>query len=71
MQLDGVDGLNTVGMWADDPATLRDADEVEEDCELIVPDRFRDVITPSIHFQLWDGVVIANGIVTHPYSAAC
>jgi len=63
MQMDGVDGLNTVGMWADAPGTFRAGDSVVVRCVVIAPELFERSLKPGVHFELWDGGFFASGTV--------
>ena len=63
MQVSGVEGLNTVGMWANEPGTYRAGDKVLVDCVVIAPELFSSAIKPGVKFELWDCVFFATGTV--------
>lgn len=63
MQMEGVEGLNTVGMWIDAPRVFRSGDEVVVRCVVIAPERFAKILVPGVHFELWDGGFFAAGCV--------
>jgi hypothetical protein len=63
MRMDGVDGLNTVGMWTDTPNTFKAGDSVIVRCFVIAPELFGEVLQSGVRFELWDGGFLASGIV--------
>ena len=63
MQMDGVAGLNTVGMWSDTPALFRAGDAVVVRCMVIAPALFEKAVQPGVHFELWDAGFFASGTV--------
>jgi hypothetical protein len=63
MRMDGVDGLNTVGMWVDTAAVFETNDSVIVRCVVLSPELFVDVVKPGVKFELWDGGFFASGIV--------
>ncbi|MDM5176225.1 hypothetical protein PO883_03345 [Massilia sp. DJPM01] len=69
MRMDGVDGLNTVGMWVDKANTFRACDTVLVRCVVIAPDLFHDVVQPGVQFELWDGGYFARGVVIERHEA--
>lgn len=64
MCMDGVEGLNTVGMWIGGAATFVEGDEIEVDCCVIWPEGFRNIVQPGVKFRLWDSGFFADGVVT-------
>ena len=63
MQMDGVEGLNTVGMWIDETRTFRSGETVRVRCMVIAPDLYSEVVQPGVEFELWDGGFFAKGTV--------
>jgi hypothetical protein len=63
MAMDGVEGLNTVGMWVDSPGTFKAGDIVRVRCVVIAPELFSNVVKPGVKFELWDGGFLATGTV--------
>ncbi len=64
MSMDSVEGLHTVGLWIDGPATYRAGDEFDSDCVVIWPEGFSNAVSAGRTFKLWDGGFFANGVVT-------
>ena len=65
MQMQGVEGLNTVGMWTDTSEVCRAEDEVIVDCVVLWEDAFREILKVGSSFELWDSGFFAEGVVTH------
>ena len=63
MAMDGVEGLNTIGMWVDSPGTFRAGDLARVRCVLLAPELFSQVVNPGVKFELWDGGFLATGTV--------
>lgn len=63
MRMDGVDGLNTVGMWTDAPGQFKEGDSVTVRCVVIAPEFFDDYVKPGVQFELWDAGLFASGRV--------
>ncbi len=63
MHMDGVDGLNTVGMWVSQAGTFKEGDKVQVDCRVIVPDLYSPVVKPGAKFELWESGFFATGTV--------
>lgn len=63
MQMDGVDGLNTVGLWSAVPAKFAEGDSITVQCMVIAPDIFDAVVQPGVIFELWDSGFFASGKV--------
>ncbi|MDC8756087.1 hypothetical protein [Janthinobacterium fluminis] len=63
MKMEGVDGLNTIGMWVDAAGVLQAGDSVTVRCVVIAPELFADVVRPGVKFELWDGDFFASGDV--------
>jgi hypothetical protein len=63
MQMEGVEGLHTVGMWVDSAETIKAGDSVQVRCVVIAPEIFRPVVRPGVKFELWDGGFLATGTV--------
>jgi len=63
MQMDGVEGLNTIQMRAPVPGQQVVGDSLHVDCRVIAPDLFADVIKPGATFHLWDGGFFATGVI--------
>ncbi len=68
MQMDGVEGLNTVGMFIEHAATFNKGDSCEVDCAVIAPELFESVIEVGSKGKLWDGGFFASTEVTKIYS---
>jgi hypothetical protein len=64
MQMDGVEGLNTVGLWTNRAAEFSVGDEFDADCVVLSPERFKEAIQVGKRFKLWHGGFFANGVVT-------
>jgi hypothetical protein len=63
LQVDGVEGLNTVGMWVHEPATFRAGDSVIVECVVIAPELYSSIVKAGVKFELWDGGFFASGTV--------
>jgi hypothetical protein len=63
MQMAGVDGLNTVGMWVEEAHTFHAGESVRVRCVVTAPDLFSSVVKPGVVFELWDGGFFASGAV--------
>lgn len=64
MQMEGVDGLHTVGMWREGAGTFQKGDEIVVDCVVIYPEAFFAATQPGAKFELWDRGFFADGVVT-------
>lgn len=62
-QMDGVEHMNTVGMWAETPGTFRAGDSVTVQCVVIAPELYSAVVKAGVKFELWDGGFFASGTV--------
>ena len=69
LQMEGVDGLNTVGMWVQEAGTFKAGDAVLVECVVIAPDLYNKVVRPGVKFELWDGGFFASGTVTERHEA--
>lgn len=69
MQIEEVDGLNTVGMYIDEPKTFHQGDEYEVDCVVLSPELFKDKIVIGSKGQLWDGGFFTNIQITKVYDS--
>lgn len=67
INMDGVDGLHTLGMWIDRAGDFQQGDELDVDCRVIWPEGFRKVVWPGVHFRLWDSGFFADGTVTERF----
>jgi hypothetical protein len=63
MQMEGIEGLNTVGMWVAQARTYKAGERAMVNCVVIAPDLFSDVVEPGVKFQLWDAGFFADGVV--------
>ena len=63
MQMEGTDGLNTVGMWVKKAATFKVGDSVMVECIVIAPEIYSPVVRAGVKFELWDGGFFASGTV--------
>lgn len=63
MEMDGVDGLNTLGMWTDGVQEFGKNDSVMARCVVLAPELFVDVVKPGVTFEFWDGGFFASGKV--------
>ena len=63
MRMDGIDGLNTVGMWTDKPGAFHAGDSVTVRCVVLAPELFEKWLKPGLDFDLWDGGFFAKGKV--------
>ena len=70
MEVEGLDGLNTLGMWTEEPASFQEGDQVEVACRVLAPELLSPVIQPGAKFRLWDGGFFADGIVTARFDDA-
>lgn len=61
MKMDGVDGPNTVGMWAETAQGFEKGDSTAVRCVALAPELFVNVVKPGVKFELWDGGFIACG----------
>ena len=65
MNMDGVDGLHTVGLWiGQNEAIFVEGDEFDADCRVIWPEGFTKAVVPGAKFRLWDSGFFAEGVVT-------
>lgn len=65
MNMEGVDGLHTVGLWIEKPnAVFHEEDEFNAECRVIWPEGFVKIVVPGVQFKLWDSGFIARGVVT-------
>lgn len=69
MSMDGVDELNTVGMWSKEPATFHAGDSTVVDCVVITPEIYFSIVKPGVHFELWDGGFFATGTVLERFES--
>ncbi len=67
MEMDGVKGLNTVGMWTDDLQVFRRGDEVIVDCTVVWEEAYKDVVKEGVKFELWACGFFAEGEVIYRY----
>ncbi|RZT94991.1 hypothetical protein EV670_2737 [Rivibacter subsaxonicus] len=63
MQMVGVDGLNTVGMWVDEAGTFKAGDSTFVRCVVLWPELYDSAVRPGVEFELWDAGFFATGIV--------
>ena len=63
MQMEGVEGLHTVGTWVLQPHTFQPGESTNVDCVVIAPELFKNVVAPGVSFELWDGGFFARGVV--------
>ena len=63
MQMEGTEGLNTVGMWAKEAGTYKAGESVRVECVVIAPEIYSTVVKPGVKFELWDGKFFASGTV--------
>ena len=63
LQMEGVGGLNTVGMWVQQPGTFRSGESVVVQCVVIAPELYNSAVKPGAKFELWDGGFFASGTV--------
>jgi hypothetical protein len=63
MRMDGIDGLNTVGMWIEQAGIFKSGDVIFVRCVVLAPELFSPVVKPGVKFELWDSGFIASGIV--------
>jgi hypothetical protein len=63
MQMDGVEGLNTVGMWVREAGMFKAGDVVQVECVVIAPEIYSSIVNPGVKFELWDGGFISEGVV--------
>lgn len=63
IKMNGVDGLNTVGMWIDAAQRFQKNDMTTVRCVALAPELFIDVVKPGVQFELWDGGFFACGKV--------
>jgi hypothetical protein len=63
MAMDGVDGMNTVGLWIDGPSVFRSGDSFQARCKVLLEEPYRGVISRGKQFHLWDGGFFADGEV--------
>ena len=63
MQMEGIEGLNTVGIWVTEAATFKTGESVRVECVVLAPKIFHSVVSPGVKFELWDGKFFATGTV--------
>lgn len=64
LEMEGVEGLNTVGMWVEQPQRFEPGDTIAVDCRVIAPELFEGIIQPGSRGRLWDGGFFADVTVT-------
>lgn len=64
MQMEGVEGLHTVGLWINGGAQFQEGDEFDADCRVIWPEGFANAVQVGKPFKLWAGGFFARGVVT-------
>ena len=69
MTMDGVEGLNTVGMWSKEAATFHAGESTIVDCVVIAPTLYSAVVKPGVTFELWDGGFFATGTVLERFES--
>ena len=69
MKMEGVDGLNTVGMWVQEAGTFRAGETVLVECVVLAPEVFQLVVRPGVKFELWDAGFFAEGVVLERFEA--
>jgi len=69
MQMEGIDSLNTVGMWVKEASTFKAGDAVVVECMVIAPEIFSPVVRSGVRFELWDGGFFATGTVLERIAA--
>jgi len=70
MAMDGVDGLNTVGMWSKEPATFHAGETTIVDCVVIAPELYTSTVKPGATFELWDSGFFATGTILERFDNA-
>ena len=69
MRMDGVEGMNTVGIWIDSaPAIFHPGDQVDVQCILLAPELFDSAVEADVKFELWDGKFFAKGVVIERFT---
>jgi hypothetical protein len=63
MEMDGVDGLNTVGIWIDAPSVFPSGSSFKGRCRVLWEEPFRGKIAVGTRFRLWDCGHFAEGVV--------
>jgi hypothetical protein len=63
MQIAGLEGLNTVGMWVQNAATFRAGDSVQVECVVLAPELLSPFVKPGAKFELWDSGFFASGTI--------
>ena len=63
MQMEGTEGLNTLGMWVQEAATFKAGDTIRVECVVIAPDIYNKIVKPGVKFELWDAGFFADGTV--------
>ena len=69
MEMEGVEGLNTVEMCVDEVQTFRVGDTAVVRCRVIAPQLYVEVVQPGVKFELWDAGFFAHGVVLERHSA--
>ncbi|WP_299769075.1 hypothetical protein [uncultured Pseudoteredinibacter sp.] len=67
VEMEGVDDLNTIGMFVESPGTFYEGDSCEADCIAIAPELFKPAIHPGCKGKLWDGGFFADVSVLEIY----
>jgi len=68
VKMEGVEGLNTVGMYIEKEAVFHKGDECIVECIVIAPELFKNIIHPGSKGALWDGGFFADTKVLEVYS---
>ena len=63
MEMDGVDGLNTVGIQVGAPSIFPSGSSFTGRCRALWEKPFRDKIAVGTKFRFWDGGYFAEGVV--------
>ena len=67
MEMEGVDGLNTVMIAVSKPAIYNSGESFEGKCITLAPDLFKNAMKPGSKFKLWDAGFFAEGEVLEVY----
>ncbi len=63
MEFDGVDGLNTVELFAEQSGKFQAGDTIHVQCRIMSPELFSEALVLGASFRLWDGYFFADGKV--------
>jgi hypothetical protein len=62
-QMEGVEGMNTVGIWVQAPGLFHRGESVVVQCMVIAPELYTAVVKQGVKFELWELGFFASGTI--------